>query len=71
MEIPVIAFDIGGIKEALKDKITGYLLSNHDIDKTKTAIVKLMENPSLISAMGIEGRRFVQENFDIKKSNKR
>lgn len=71
MAIPVIAFDVGGIKEAVKDNITGYIISSHDIGRTKAAIINLMENPALCSSLGKEGRRFIQENFDIKRLNKK
>ncbi len=71
MAIPIIATNIGSVKETFRDKISGYLLSCHSIEDAKNRIICLMEGPTFIISMGKAGRKFVEENFDIRKLNKR
>jgi colanic acid/amylovoran biosynthesis glycosyltransferase len=71
MGIPVVATNVGGVKEALLDGKTGYLVNVNDIQSTKSRIYTLFENSTLVEKMGNRGRRFIEENFDIKKLNKK
>lgn len=59
---PVIAFDVGGVRECVKHRETG-LLVEPDSFKLGEAILKLLRDESLRARMGITGRRFVCENF--------
>ncbi|OGX37056.1 MAG: hypothetical protein A3D87_01380 [Omnitrophica WOR_2 bacterium RIFCSPHIGHO2_02_FULL_50_17] len=70
MEIPVIATDVGGVKEAMIDNKTGYLIS-FDAQVAKDKIMKLVNDQSVLDKMGKEGRKFVEENFNIKPIIKR
>lgn len=70
MGIPVIATDVGGVKEAMVDTKSGYLIP-FDAQVAKDKIMKLVKDRSLLDKMGKEGRRFVEENFNIKPIIKR
>ena len=59
---PVVAFDVGGVREAILDKETG-LLIKPDSHKLAEAIMKLLANWSLRQKMGSKGRKFVSDNF--------
>ncbi len=62
MEIPVLTTSHTGAKDALKAGVTGEY-----IDMTPESIInavnKYLDNPDIVHRQGIEGRRFVSENF--------
>ena len=62
-ELPVIASQIYGITDAVKDGETGNLLKVEDTKKFATTISELAKNRRIMVHMGQEGRVFVQENF--------
>jgi phosphatidylinositol alpha-1,6-mannosyltransferase len=59
---PVVAFDVGGVSEAVVKGETG-LIMKPDSRELADAIMKLLGNWSLRETMGIKGRKFVLENF--------
>ena len=44
LSLPVVAYNVGGINEVIKDGKNGYLVKPKDIDKLSTAMFKLVEN---------------------------
>ena len=60
---PVVAFDIGGVNEAVHNGETGLLVKRGNTEKFAAAIMKLLSDKSLREEMGVNGRRFVAENF--------
>jgi len=63
MKKPVIATKIGGIPELLIDKKTGFLIEKDDSEKLVLKILELLNDSKKAKDMGIEGRKFVEENF--------
>jgi glycosyltransferase involved in cell wall biosynthesis len=59
---PVVAFDVGGVSEAVLDKKTGLLVKPDSLQLAK-AILKLLSSYSLREKMGSRGREFVSANF--------
>ncbi|MEM3642154.1 MAG: glycosyltransferase family 4 protein, partial [Candidatus Bathyarchaeia archaeon] len=59
---PVIAFDVGGVRECVKHGETG-LLIKPDSFALAEAILKILGDESLRVKMGVSGRGFVCENF--------
>ncbi len=59
---PVVAFDVGGVSEAMVDKETG-LLVKPDSRELADAILKLLSSWSLREKMGVKGREFVSNDF--------
>lgn len=60
---PVVAFNTGGVKEAVRNGKTGLLVERGDNGGLAEGLLKLLDNKSLREEMGAEGRRFVSENF--------
>jgi phosphatidylinositol alpha-1,6-mannosyltransferase len=60
---PVVAFDVGGVKEATRNGETGLLVKRGSTSELADALLKLLGDASLRERMGINGRRFVTENF--------
>ncbi len=60
---PVVAFDIGGVGEAVKNGETGLLVELGNSGELADALLKLLGDLELRLKMGSAGRRFVIENF--------
>lgn len=59
--LPVIASDVGGVREAVIDGVTGYLVPRGDIEAVRNRLEKLANDPGLRTRMGKAGRqRFLQ-----------
>jgi len=61
--VPVVAFDIGGINEAVSNEETGLLVERANTVELASALLRLLDDKSLREKMGFNGRRFVAENF--------
>ncbi len=59
---PVVAFKVGGVREAVLDNETGFLMKP-DSRQLAEAVMKLLSNCSLREKMGSRGREFVSTNF--------
>ncbi len=60
---PVVAFDIGGVNEAVRNGETGLLVKLGNTDEFADALLKLNSDKILQQKMGTNGRKFVLENF--------
>lgn len=60
---PVVAFDIGGVNETVRDGETGLLVKLGNTEEFAGALLKLIADRALREKMGADGRRFVMENF--------
>ena len=60
---PVVAFDIGGVNEAVRRGETGLLVPRGSIDELADAIMQLLSENALRDKMGANGRKFVVENL--------
>ena len=63
---PVIGGDSGGIRDAVIDGQTGYLVDPEDEDMIKDAILKLFNNPEKAKQMGEAGKQRVLKEFTWK-----
>lgn len=68
---PCIVSNNGGLPEAVIDGITGIVVPIGDINALAEAILKLIRNPAIAKEMGLNGRKRVEEHFDIKKNVKK
>jgi phosphatidylinositol alpha-1,6-mannosyltransferase len=61
--VPVVAFGVGGVNEAVRNGETGLLIERGDTNALADALQKLLSDKALRDKMGIAGRRFVTENY--------
>jgi glycosyltransferase involved in cell wall biosynthesis len=64
MERPIIASNVGGTPEIVKDNQTGYLCNIDDVDGWIGKIRFLLDNPDVARRLGKNAREFVIETFD-------
>ncbi len=63
-ELPIVATNVDGAREAIVDGETGYLHQPHDIEGMARSVLELVRNPELRRQMGARGKSRVAE-FDI------
>ncbi|MBN8786752.1 MAG: glycosyltransferase, partial [Terrimonas sp.] len=64
MEVPVVASDIPGCKDAVKMEYNGLLFEKGNVDALVNNIEQLINNPDLREVYGRNGRLFVTSDFD-------
>jgi len=62
---PVIATTGGGTNEVVFDNVNGYLIQANDFNALKEKIILLRNNPELRVRLGRQGRKLVEERFEI------
>jgi glycosyltransferase involved in cell wall biosynthesis len=62
---PVIATNVGGIPELVKNGETGVLVPPEDVDVLAESIIDLLKNKDKAQQMGLAGRKRVEEEFDV------
>jgi len=63
--VPVLAFSIGGLKDILINKITGYLIKPYDLDSFASTINKFIENKKDHSVLKVNARKRVETFFSM------
>jgi glycosyltransferase involved in cell wall biosynthesis len=61
--VPVVAFNVGGVSEAVRNGETGFLVKASSSVELAGALLRLLSNRGLREKMGKSGRKFVTENF--------
>jgi glycosyltransferase involved in cell wall biosynthesis len=62
-ERPVVAFDVGGISDWLKDEEYGYLVATRDIENLAIRIETLLNDRKTAAKFGAQGKAFAQETY--------
>ena len=68
---PVITTNAPGCRETVDEGVNGYLVPVRNVPDLAAAMMRFVEQPSLIAAMGLESRRIAEERFDVDKVNAR
>jgi colanic acid/amylovoran biosynthesis glycosyltransferase len=68
--LPVISTWHSGIPEIVRDKKTGFLVAEKDVQGLVEKIAYLIANPKIARRLGAEGRNFMEKKFDIRKLNR-
>ena len=63
MKKPVVATNIGGIPELMKDNETGFLVEKGNSEEWIEKLSILIDDKQKRENMGNNGRKFVEENF--------
>jgi L-malate glycosyltransferase len=61
--LPVVATDVGGNAEAVKDGVTGFIVPTEDPAALAAAISQLLADPAQATAMGQAGKALVAARF--------
>jgi colanic acid/amylovoran biosynthesis glycosyltransferase len=67
--LPVVATSVGAVSELVKDGISGFLVPERDVDAMAERLEYLIKNPEVWPKMGMNGRRHVEEFYNIKTLN--
>jgi colanic acid/amylovoran biosynthesis glycosyltransferase len=71
MGLPVLSTLHNGIPDGVLDGESGFLVPEKDADALAEKLTYLIENPENWPEMGLAGRKFVEERYDINKLNDR
>jgi|AntRauTorcE11898_2_1112593.scaffolds.fasta_scaffold00422_9 glycosyltransferase involved in cell wall biosynthesis len=64
--LPVVACDVPGVREAVRDGETGHLVAEGDVDALTECVTALLENGTRRREMGLAARRMVEQSFDLR-----
>lgn len=64
--LPVVAFDVPGVREAVIEGETGYLVPDRDMDSLTARVEMLLEDEELRLEMGRAARLMVERDFDVR-----
>ena len=65
--VPVVCTGVEGVPEIVRDNETGILVPPKDPGALATGIIKSLNDMDNARKMAEEGRKFINENFDVKK----
>jgi colanic acid/amylovoran biosynthesis glycosyltransferase len=71
MGLPVVSTYHSGIPELIENGKSGFLVPERDVNALTEKLHYLVEHPESWASMGLAGRVFVEENYDINKLNDR
>jgi glycosyltransferase involved in cell wall biosynthesis len=66
----VITTDAPGCRETVVDGRNGFLVPVQDVSGLSESMIKLIENPEQVAAMGARSRQMAEEKYDVHKVNK-
>jgi phosphatidylinositol alpha-1,6-mannosyltransferase len=67
----VVAGNSGGVKDAVEEGVSGFLVDPENISEIKNLIIKLKNNKDLLFNMGKRGRERAITNFNWEKQSER
>lgn len=67
-ECPVVTSDADGFTEVVDDRVTGFIVPKRNIEATADSIQRFIDDPTLRSKMGTEGRKRVLRLYDWEKN---
>jgi glycosyltransferase involved in cell wall biosynthesis len=63
---PLVAFNVDGVPEIVKDAYNGYLIKPKDLQRLVDKVIYLLKNPDTARAMGRKGRGIVGNRWTMK-----
>lgn len=64
--MPAVGFDVPGVREAIRNGETGYLVPHPDVQLLADRVIDLLEDATLRMRMGLAARKMVEAEFDIR-----
>jgi colanic acid/amylovoran biosynthesis glycosyltransferase len=65
MELPVVSTNVGGMVEAIRDNVDGFLVPTRNPGEMADRVKVLLDNCTLRREMGESGRRHVEDHFSL------
>lgn len=65
MKVPPVVYDIGGTREGVRHRETGFVTTYGDVEEMTRAVERLLREPDLQRSMAEAGRRFVDRTFSL------
>ncbi len=65
--LPVVASDVGGVREAVADGETGFLVPRGGVEALRERLARLLADPALRRRMGEAGRRRYEAEFTFER----
>lgn len=66
--LPIVATNVGGIPEIVKDGVNGLLVPAQDVNALLLAIRKMVADPELLSKFGSAARESISREYDYRKN---
>jgi glycosyltransferase involved in cell wall biosynthesis len=63
--IPLIAFNVDGVSEIIKDNQNGFLIRPRDVEQLASRIIKYIDNQELVLLHSQRGREFIKDKWSI------
>jgi colanic acid/amylovoran biosynthesis glycosyltransferase len=67
--LPVVATDVGSVRQAMVDGKSGYMAASKDVTDIAEKLNMLIEDHEKWPYMSAAGREFVEKNYDIRRLN--
>ena len=64
--LPTVAFDVPGVREAVCNKQTGFLVQDRNVEQMTQRVIQLLEDKDLRLRMGRNAADLAKETFDIR-----
>jgi glycosyltransferase involved in cell wall biosynthesis len=71
MGLPIVSTKHAGIKEAVVDGVTGYLVDEHDWENMANRAIELLKDLNLCQKMGNAARLHIENHYDIVNQSKK
>ncbi|QDZ39379.1 glycosyltransferase family 4 protein [Euhalothece natronophila Z-M001] len=69
--LPVVATDVGGVKESVLDGVTGFCIPRQNVLALEEKLMLLVKNPDLRTKMGKAGRERYEKEFTFERMLKK
>ena len=63
--LPVVATDVGGVAELVRDGVNGFLVRTRTAEAFAEPIIRLLQDENLRAAMGLRGLERARTEFEI------
>ena len=71
MGLPIVSTQHSGIPELIENGVSGFLVPERDAGALYKKLKYLVDRPEMWSALGAQGIKCVEENYDINRLNDR
>lgn len=65
MARPIVTTDVPGCRDTVEDGVNGFLVPVRDSRALAEAMIRFVEEPKLIAAMGAQSRRIAERDFNV------